>query len=531
MVTYEQLWAADPAAWRAAGSAWCALIEVIERRTAEVSGAAETLRSDWAGVAGRAADGRLVHLQAELAASRPVFIEIDQVLAEHAARLVRAKAMLDAAVTAAERAGVLVDRDGRVSLDPAASRSRGSAQRAVAEVAAGIRAALELAASADRDAARRLGDLAAAAGSSWVAAPPGWPPTGADPVAVRQWWDGLTPAQRRWLVGHEPALVGRLDGVPAAARDQANRLLLGAQRADLLARRTHLLCRWPRTPGVVLELARVGATLAGLDAVAVRLARDTGPRAYLLGLDPAGDGRAIVAFGDPDQADNVLTYVPGMTSDLPGVGGALGRAERMAARCAELEPTEATAAVLWLDYDAPDFFDEAMRASHAHDAGPALHRFQEGLRATHDGAPAHQTVLGHSYGSVVVGSAARDYGLAADSLVFLGSPGVGVDHAADLHVPAGQIWSSTARDDVIQYGARAPGEVLTRLAVGVALPVLGVPLAFGRPGDELWFGHNPSDPGFGGQVFQGAARGHEGYWDAGNPALDGMARIALGDRP
>jgi pimeloyl-ACP methyl ester carboxylesterase len=275
-------------------------------------------------------------------------------------------------------------------------------------------------------------------------------------------------------------------------------------------------------------LTRVDGTLTGLDAVAGGLAADTAPRAYLLSLDPAGDGRAILAIGNPDHADNVLTYVPGMSSCLPAIEAELGRADRMAARCAELGPTEQTATVLWLDYDAPDFLDEAMRSTQAEAAGPALHRFQEGLRASHDAAPAYQTVLGHSYGSLVVGAAARDHGLAADSLVFVGSPGVGVDHAADLTTPDVRIWSTTARDDPIQYGALGRGEVLGRLATAVALPLVGFPLAFGRPGRELWFGRNPSDAGFGARIFSGDARGHMGYWETGNPALDGMARIALG---
>lgn len=55
--------------------------------------------------------------------------------------------------------------------------------------------------------------------------------------------------------------------------------------------------------------------------------------------------------------------------------------------------------------------------------------------------------------------------------------------------------------------------------------VLGWP---DRTGHELWFGHDPADPGFGGRVFRSGRGGHSGYWDPGNPALDGMARVVLG---
>ena len=49
----------------------------------------------------------------------------------------------------------------------------------------------------------------------------------------------------------------------------------------------------------------------GLNALADRLADGDGPRGYLLRLDLAGEGRAVVALGDPDRADNVLTHVRG----------------------------------------------------------------------------------------------------------------------------------------------------------------------------------------------------------------------------
>ena len=538
MIEYAQLWSADPTAWRSAGAAWLDLASMAGQRAAEVSEAAVVLRSGWSGAAARAAEGRLAALRAGIQAGRPAFVEVDQVLAAYAAELLRARAMLDAAVRSAARANVLVDRHGGVSLDPCVPQLGPRSGAAVPRVAAEVRAALAVAAAADQEAACRLGELARAAAMGWAGQPPPVrPAAGADPGAVRRWWDGLTAAQRRWLLQHEPEFVGRLDGVPVGARDQANRLLLDARREELLSRREAVLGRRSelgpgasRGPWTRPDLARIERLLAGLDAIAARLTGNSQPRPYLLGLDATGDGRAIVALGDPDTADNVLTYVPGMTSDLSTVDGELGRAELMAARCRELEPADRTAAVLWLDYDAPDFLHEAWRESQATDAAPALHRFQEGLRATHDGPAARQSVLGHSYGSLVVGTAARDHGLAADTLVFLGSPGVGVEHAAALGVPPQHVWASTAANDIIRCAA-APTDVVTRLMLSPALPGLDVALGFGRPNDDLWFGHDPNDPAFGGRVFASDPHGHLGYWDADNRALDGVARIALGDQP
>jgi hypothetical protein len=214
--------------------------------------------------------------------------------------------------------------------------------------------------------------------------------------------------------------------------------------------------------------------------------------------------------------------VPGMTADLAGLGGELTRAERVATRAAELGPEAATSSVLWLDYDAPDFLHEAWSAKQAEAGATGLRRFQEGLRATHDGPAARQTVLGHSYGSLVVGKAATGE-LAADRVVFVGSPGVGVDSAAQLNVPAGAVFSSTSITDPIQYLAVAPGTAARHLGPG--LPVTG-------PADDLWFGHNPSDPAFGARVFASQrGGGHLGYWEPGKPALDALTRITLGGAP
>ncbi|GGM22610.1 MULTISPECIES: alpha/beta hydrolase [Micromonospora] len=527
MNSYARLWAADPEGWRGAGAAWGGLTGRFDRWGGELATGAGRLRGGWSGDAARAADGRLTGLRVELTSVVPALVEADQVLAELAGRLRAAKARLAAAVEAADRGGLRIDRHGRVSAAPFGALPTAQVGPAVAQVSQAVGAALAIADAADREATRRLVELAGAAGSGWSAEPPPWRPgPDAEPALVRRWWAGLTPAQRRWLVRHEPGRVGALDGVPVADRDQANRLLLADRRAELLAERGRLLTRFPRGPAEVAGLRRVAAALTGLSALTDRLSARETPRAYLLGLRTGGEGRAIVALGNPDRAEHVLTYVPGMTAGLADATGELGRAGRVQARCAALAPGAETAAVLWLDYDAPDFLHEAFRATQARDAGPALHRFQDGLRATHEGPPARQTVLGHSYGSTVVGTTARDHGLATDALVFVGSPGVGVQHAGELRVPAGQVWSSTAPDDPIRL-VRPPDDLLRRAASAVPPfgPVGGL---VDRPDGGLWFGRDPSDPGFGGRTFGSDRSGHTGYWEADNPALDGMARVVLG---
>ncbi|ROO51819.1 alpha/beta hydrolase family protein [Micromonospora sp. Llam0] len=520
MITYRQLWRADPAAWQRAAYGWRRRQPAVERRAAEVAGAAGALRAGWSGPAASAADTRLAGLGDRLDAVGPALCVVDQILSRYAEQLARAKAVLADWVATAGALGLSIDRDGRVGVDPAVTRPDGPTLAGARRVAAGVADALALATEADVDAARQLDAAATAASQGWPARPPATrPPPSALPATVRAWWAGLDDAQRRWLIRHEPARVGRWDGLPAAVRDQANRLLLGRQRAALLAERAALLDS--TDPTAVPRLRRLDRLIAGLATVDDRLASPAGPRAYLLALDggagragdpsaPASTGRVILALGDPDQARRVLTHVPGMGSGLDRVGGELVRTEQVLRRCQQLAPQESTAAVLWLDYPAPAFVDEAASTAPARAGAADLRRFQDGLGVNRDGDPGGLTVLGHSYGSLVVGTAAQAPGLAADNLIFVGSPGVGVDRVDELAVPADRVWATTADNDVIR---RATWPQLW-------------------PGDRLWHGEDPSGEDFGARVFTGDASGHLGYWAGDNPALDSMARIVLGaDHP
>ncbi len=395
-------------------------------------------------------------------------------------------------------------------------------------VGAAVGVALELAERSDRETAALLGRVVPVPLDGSRAPDP---PAGGSPGAVAAWWSGLAPAQREWLLAARPELVGGLDGVPAGARDAANRVLL--RRA---------LARDPGDPG--------------LTAVAARLAA-VGPRAYLLGLSTNGRGRAIIALGDPDLAGNVVTYVPGTGSGLVAAGAELDRGDRLLTAARSAGPGQATSVVVWIGYDPPPDVVRAADAGPAVAAGPALRRFQAGLLATHLDGLLHRTVLGWSYGSTVVGLAAADAadgsGAAApaapaggatgaagaaggagddrlgDDLVLVGSPGVGVAHAADLGVGTGHVWASTAAHDVINAAANP-----LELARPDLNPLLR-PL-FGEHTGQEWFGPSPADPAFGGQVFTSdpgdglhPAATHESYFDPGGRALTAIADIAVGD--
>lgn len=290
--------------------------------------------------------------------------------------------------------------------------------------------------------------------------------SGMSPEQVSQWWEGLSEAERQALVEEHPEWVGPVDGVPAASRDTANRALLDRELDGLDSRIAAKEAELDGMDPESDEYERAKEELDGLREDRSDLANlqdkmtgpdggpgsspQTGQQYYLLGFDTDGSGKAVVAVGDPDTADNVNTLVPGTTSNLAGVDGLLNRAEIMGRDAMRTAPEEETATVMWLGYDAPDtIVPEAMQRRWAEEGAEPLERFTQGLRATGQ-EDANHTLTGHSYGTTVIGHAATKEGIDTDNVVFVASPGVGTDTASALGVDEDDVWATANSLDPIQ---------------------------------------------------------------------------------
>jgi hypothetical protein len=463
-----------------AARAWGVLAARVRQRADELAGPLHRAEDVWAGPAAALALPRTRRLVATLDTAGSPLRAHEEILSATAGAAARLRDRARELVARAAAAGVSIDLDGRVAPAGIAAEFAG---RAVESFRHQVGEVLAEAARLDREAVRQLTRHApwVPGGSRAFVPRAAVPGPGTDPAAVHRWWQGLTPAQWRYLIMEHPGLLGALDGVPVAVRDQANRLVLARERERLAAHDR-------RRPALDLLAARLSDPPAG------------GQRAYLLGLDLRGDGRVVLALGNPDRADNVLTFVPGAGAALAGLGGDLRRTELMAADLSRLGGGKRTAVVYWLDYDAPDWAagNNPVSGRAAVEASEGLRSYADGLRATHTGDGSRNTYLGHSYGSTVVGRAAVG-GLSADSLIFLGSPGVVARTTADLDVDARHVWAATTGDDPIRF---VPDRV---------------------------HGPDPSDPDFGARIFAaGPDGGHAGYWDAASPARDNVALIALG---
>jgi len=316
---------------------------------------------------------------------------------------------------------------------------------------------------------------------------PAPPPTGMDARQTTDWWNGLAPQDQLAFQTYQPAALGGMDGLPAEVRHDANMETLRADAAD---------GNDPQNAQALLD--RIEASRSDPDL----------PDIFLLDYAPPGpgnspDAQVVASLGNPDTADNVGIYVPGTGSDLSNIGGSLDRVDDLRAEADMVPGSGDNVTIVWLGYDAPDNLLAASGAGAAEDGAPDLQAFTSGLRESSTNPDARVTIIGHSYGSTVIGHAdAQDNGngLAVDDIVVMGSPGLGVGGVDELNIGGDNFWSGMADDDPIRF---TPGFI---------------------------HGTNPVNEGYGGQrIDTGDASGHSAYWDAGGDALRNQAYIMTGN--
>lgn len=354
-----------------------------------------------------------------------------------------------------------------------------------------------------------------------------------DPQQFHAVWQQLTPEEKDWLYDKDHA-IGNQPGMAFVDKDHYNRLYLDELSAAAQAERGRLVAAhpdWavcpppllddgvvpPDWPAWLKQWAEVNRRLDGYRAVRNGLRPHDGVPSFLGLID--ADGHAAIAIGDPDHAKRDAVFIPGTNQDLRRWKFSDKKSTAMytAALHADqhLEKTDVSVTT-WMGYDRPMSLGEAAWPDRARSGGVPLDRFEEGLRASHVGPRAINTVIGHSYGSVVIGGAASDgHHLDADKVVAVGSPGMLVNRAADLQLdPGAAVYAMEAKNDIIKLGAGG-------LGLGFCppdSPAFGATLLAADPG-----------PAFVG-VFPSVAA-HSSYWDPGNIALGNLGAVIAGVQP
>ena len=332
---------------------------------------------------------------------------------------------------------------------------------------------------------------------------PDFPQPNWTPSQNAAWWKSLSYEQQQFLINRRPDDIRHLDGLPAYARDRANKHALdgylhadGTYRAGAFeeskeelsaateeydkAKKEYLKAASETStnhiPADVREkyrkaTERMRAAQEHYDDLAAirRQTNDTEraksglPPAYLLDFDYDKDRQrttAIVSSGNPDTATHVSTLVPGIGTNVRGdLGYYMEFNERLRKQTAYagIDPNN-VATISYLGYVAPknegvDLI-QATDIRYADRAAPKLARFEEGLRASAE-ANNHNfvnTLIGHSYGSTTSG---KSMTLVApgtvDRFIMCGSPGSGVQSIDEYNVPKEHVYvSSIPTHDSVQ---------------------------------------------------------------------------------
>lgn len=151
----------------------------------------------------------------------------------------------------------------------------------------------------------------------------------------------------------------------------------------------------------------------------------------LLDFDTAfegGEGRAVVALGNPDTAKHVGIVVPGINNRLSNFAGTLEKSANLRQTVYRRHGSDVsgqTSTIAWLGYDSPESVFDAMDRGEAKTGAKRLKTFVETLRSTQrrtGNVGGRISVFGHSYGSTTSALAAKN-GMKVDNLALVGSPG------------------------------------------------------------------------------------------------------------
>lgn len=499
------------------------------------------LRSSWQGQAASAAIIKAeqnLNRQEEL---RARLCALQQALHTGGTQLGFTRTGLLAAVTMLRAAGWQIADDGTATAPPLPPilRLMAPAWTAVLQKMLAVFAQID---------AQTAAAIQAAIGGPVPQTPPGTlgdprrlPAPGTSPEDVKKWWDSLSQFEKSQLIADHPAELGNLNGIPAEVRDQVNRAVL----ADDVARVTDAADQHGVSTDDVL--ANPGAYgLSSADATrysnAVQTQKglnktadpeDANRPTMLWAYDPLafhGEGKAAIAIGNPDKAQNTAVVVPGTGSSVKAGWLEGDNATNLYDQMIAADPNEPTSVIAWMGYDTPDSPTDPAIATPtlARAGGDLLAADVNGLAATHEGVPANLTVIGHSYGSTTVADAFAGSGMKADNAVLIGSPGTDLaNSASDFHLPeGGKVYVGAASTDPVSWiGQAGPiPDIINR--------ELNYPL-----GLEAGLGRDPAGDGYGSVRFDAEAVGRDGlsfddhskYYQVGSESLRAMTDIATGD--
>ncbi|BBZ76381.1 hypothetical protein MANY_17180 [Mycolicibacterium anyangense] len=479
------------------------LADEWDRAAGMLQGHADTLdqaahTTSWAGSAADAALSAAIPAAAGLRLLCRALILAAAQARDGALTLAAARDQVLGALAAAQAEGCSVSEDGAVRApssppellvacsggSPAAAMTMLDAR--CAELTRQLQDSLDRLGVADTDAARAI-DAAfditpgpAAVRPAGVAGPDvgGWPTLSQDRIAGQL--ATLSPAERTALIEQRPHEVGNTDGVPWEMRVAANRINIATAILD--QRRTldrpvedklraaisptlnpadaERLWAVLHTDPVMRDAAiaghdrAAGARIAYYETLLADIPDPLDPQRriprQILAFDP--DRASLIELsGDLSRATAIAVLVPGLNTTFDGAADDVATARRFVAGSG--------GAVAMISYLGGPFptgpllagIADAADPGYAVAMAPRLVAFSEDVERRAGDVPV--TVIGHSYGGSIVGTAER-MGLTADRVLYVEAAGAGVG----VHSPAD--WHNR-NPDVLRFSMTAPGDLIS----------------------------------------------------------------------
>ena len=257
------------------------------------------------------------------------------------------------------------------------------------------------------------------------------------------------------------------------------------------------------------KLEECEANLAAVEAdlAAARDAGDSERASVLQAL--VGSGGSLLVY-EPEQHHHAVLFGDLATAHhvaivVPGVGDEANLRDDWLPAATNLFKAAGNAAViLWKGYDNPSDLLRATVTSAECDEGvmAAGSELAEFVRSLPLRAEQTLTIVAHSFGSIVTGSALADHDLHCTDVVVAGSPGMTVDGLRQLHLQESHFFSE-----------EAPGDTVAELGI---------------------FGAAPTSPKFGGTRMRTNAPGHvevmahSSYFVPGSEALENIVDVVTG---
>jgi uncharacterized protein YukE len=533
-VTIPQVEAANPDSLTQSGAAIGQSASGLIDRISQQQTTLNTLKSGWQGSASDAAIAKATPTLQQMQQLHESMTKLQSTLQQGGATLTQTRANVLQTVDQLRQQGWQVGPDGSVSVRPGSPLDKYTkisqvnamqVQQLAVTNSTTMKTLLASFDTADRQLGQNLRSAVAALDGkpstfwSGIGDIPQTPqnagpkiPEGKSAEEVKKWWETLSQGDKDRLLREQPDKLGNLNGIPVEDRSKANIEVMDRD----IARVENATEAIPYD-----DMQRYYNAIKVRDGLAAQHEK-TGAQTYLYVYEPNAfnnQGRAAIAIGNPDKADNTAIVVPGTGNSVESGWLSSDDAARVFDQTSKADPTKSTAVVAWMGYDAPDSMADVRvgQPDLARQGGSLLAGDVNALCVTNQG-DSHVTVMGHSYGSTTVADAATGSGMRADDVVLIGSPGTDLaKSAADFHLSeGGHVYVGAASSDPVTHlggdQSTIPG---TDITVGL--------------------GTDPADDDFGSTRFKAEVPGitnpisdHSTYLQPGSESLYSIATIASG---